>query len=269
MNDFAINVYRNGITSSTLKTIAALFMLLDHIGFVLLERMILVHSNGLSCTNSIITPMLQNHTLILQLYYVDLVLRYVGKVAFLIYAFLLVEGFLHTRNLKKYIGSLFLFSIISEIPFNLAGSGKLFNIGHQNVFFTLCIGLLVITCFHNIQQRELSPFPQLFAKVVILALGCLLSYGIQCDYHTIGIALIALLYEFRFYRDLGVFAGGILLTTFNSSEITSLFAIIPISLYNGKKGSSLKYSFYVFYPLHLFLLYLAAHWMGLSSVVVF
>ena len=268
MNSFILKLYKNGITSSTLKIIAALSMFLDHFGGFLLERMIIAHNLNVSTANAFIASLLQDSDFITSIYHLDLVLRYIGRISFLIYAFLIVEGFLHTHNLKIYIISLFLFSLISEIPFSLAGSGKLFYWNHQNVFLTLCIGLIVIACFHKIEQHNWSSIQQFLAKGIVLGAGCLLAYGIKCDYDAFGVALIALLYEFRFYRNFGVFAGGMLLTASDTFEITSLFAILPISLYNGERGLRLKYVFYALYPVHIILFYFIARWMGLAMVVV-
>jgi len=268
MNFFILKLCKNGITSSTLKIIAALSMLLDHFGGFVLERMIIAYNQNISTSNIFIASLLRDSSFISSIYKLDLVLRYIGRVSFLIYAFLIVEGFLHTHNLKKYITVLFLFSFISEIPFRLAGSGNIFFSEHQNVFFTLCIGLVVIACFHKIEQSTLTSIQQFLIKGIILGVGCLLAYEMKCDYDAFGVALIALLYEFRFYRSFAIFAGGMLLTASDTFEITSLFALIPISLYNGKRGLTIKYSFYFFYPVHIFLLYLVARWMGLAGVVV-
>ena len=66
----------------------------------------------------------------------ELIWRYIGRISFPIFAFLIVEGFVHTSDFKKYIGRILLFAIISEIPFNLLVSGKVLDFTHQNVFFT-------------------------------------------------------------------------------------------------------------------------------------
>ena len=74
------------------------------------------------------------------LYPLSLLLRILGRPAFLIYCFLLVEGFVHTRDRKKYGRNLLLFGLISEIPFNLAVANRVFDPMYQNVFFELFIG---------------------------------------------------------------------------------------------------------------------------------
>lgn len=243
-------------------------MLTDHIGAFLLERIILANYTNISTANVFVASLIQDDNFIRFLYQVNLVLRCLGKISFLLYAFLLVEGFFHTHNLKKYILSLFTFSLISEIPFDLAVSGQPFFGNLQNVYFTLCIGLVVIACFNKTDHLNLAPFLQLFIKGVLLGAGCLLAYGIKCDYSIFGVAAIALLYQFRFHRNFSVLAGGMLLAVSIPFGMGSLLAILPVSLYNGKRGLHLKYFFYFFYPVHIFLLYLVVRWMGLEMIVI-
>lgn len=87
------------------------------------------------------------------LYQTDMVLRGIGRVAFPIFCFLLVEGFLHTKNVWKYAGRLALFALVSEIPFDLAFQGEWLFMGYQNIFFTLLVGLLVMIAFQTAEEK--------------------------------------------------------------------------------------------------------------------
>ncbi|MBQ2453108.1 MAG: hypothetical protein II497_01520, partial [Lachnospiraceae bacterium] len=100
------------MTGTALKLIAVVSMLIDHTGDVLFPG--------------------------------QLWLRYIGRLAFPIYCFLIVEGFIHTRNVMKYMARLLVFGIVSEIPFDLAFFGEISYPGYQNVFWTLLLGLMSI-----------------------------------------------------------------------------------------------------------------------------
>ena len=109
------------VKGSTLKIIALITMLIDHIGAFLIEPYLL--NNGVfpfAFDISIIPKEFKT------LYIIYIITRLIGRIAFPIYCFLIVEGFLHTSNLKKYAFNLLLFAFISEIPFNLANSNKLY-----------------------------------------------------------------------------------------------------------------------------------------------
>ena len=114
------------LSGTALKRIACLSMLLDHIGASLLE-------NGLFKQGSFWPGDVQ----------LDGVLRLAGRLAFPIYCFLLVEGFLHTHDFKKYALRMLGFALISEWPFDWAFFSGVYW-GHQNVYFTLLLGLLAI-----------------------------------------------------------------------------------------------------------------------------
>ena len=126
--------YKSGITGSTLKLIALAAMLIDHIGAVILEPLI-IRGSGASIGLTSITA----------LYTIDQIMRLViGRSAFPIFCFLLVEGFQRTSGVYRYAGRLLLFAIVSEIPFDLAIADTWMSTNWQNVFFTLFLGLVVM-----------------------------------------------------------------------------------------------------------------------------
>ena len=75
----------------------------------------------------------------------------VGRIAFPIFAFMIVEGYFHTKKLKNYVLRLLIFAVLSEIPFNLMSGGSMFNPLHQNVLWTFLIGLGLI---HLIERAK-------------------------------------------------------------------------------------------------------------------
>lgn len=176
-------------------------------------------------------------------YMVYKIMRFIGRSAFPVFCFLLVEGFCYTSNRKNYAVRLFLFALISEFPFDLALFGQPIVWEYQNVFFTLLIGLLVIWTMDWANQFSYHVILQAPA----IACGCLLAWFMKTDYDYKGVILIVILYIFRYQPVLRTAAGCVSLLW----EAPACLAFIPINLYNGKRGISLKYFFYLFYPVHL------------------
>lgn len=205
-----------GIDGFTLKWIALITMAIDHTGMVLFPQY--------------------------------RIMRFIGRLAFPIYCFLLVEGAVHTSNPKKYLERLLSFAILSEIPFNLVCSGKIWYSGGQNVFFTLSLGLIVILC---LQRWGMRPKSIAVALALIVAAECL---GV--DYGGGGVLIILAFYLCRMRPlKMSVAFAGITAFCYGGVQNYAIASLIPILCYNGKRGRSMKYFFYVFYPLHLLLLY--------------
>lgn len=217
-----------GLSGSTLKLIAIITMLIDHIGAGIIEQM----------------PNFYTDT---TLHMLDMIIRLIGRIAFPIFCFLLVEGFLHTSNVKKYASRLFLFALISEVPFDLAFKRQIFETSSQNVFFTLFIGLLTLIAIDYFESNIIFKILSIFA-------GIFIAYCLHTDYAGLGVVFIILLYLFRKNIKIRNIICSLVIIT-NLFEITAPLAFIPISMYNGERGFNMKYIFYVFYPAHLLLLY--------------
>ena len=176
-------------------------------------------------------------------------MRLVGRLAFPLYCFLLTEGFRHTRDVKKYLFRLGLFALISEIPYDLLGHDTFFYPGAQSVFFTLTLGLYMLYLMDWTNS--------VFLKGLILISSMAIAQYCHFNYRYPGIFMIFAFDYFRdlpLLRDLNVIAANIRL--YNASvQVGGSLALIPISFYNGKRGPSLKYFFYIFYPAHLMVLY--------------
>lgn len=210
----------------------------------------------------------------------NLWMNLVGRIAFPIFAFLTVEGFFHTHNLNRYLLRLFLFALLSEIPYNLMQGGTLLQPFAQNVLWTLLLGLLAVRGMEAIRQYHK---PWLRAAVVFgLSLcGFLLGFLGFTDYYGVGVLTVILFYIFhghRWYHLCGqviglyilhiLLLGGedLVLSLFGtklylSVQGFSLLALIPIWLYRGRQGPHSKviqYSCYAFYPLHMLVLSLLA-----------
>lgn len=167
---------RKGITGSTLKLIAIIIMLIDHTAATILDRTLLARGLGEldgSNAQAAMDFMWEN----IGLYSLNIVMRLIGRIAFPIFCFLLVEGFRYTHNKWKYALRLAIFALVSEIPFNLAFKGDFFDLSYQNVFFTLLIGLLVLIGFETIREKlaEVKWLPVLAAGGVV-AVGFVVTY---------------------------------------------------------------------------------------------
>ena len=208
------------LNSFTLKMIAIISMLIDHIGYIFLP--------GTE-------------------YYI--LFRGSGRIAFPIFCFLIVEGFQHTKSPMNYLMRLIVFAFISEVPFDLAFFGTTFNMKNQNVFFTLAIGLACLFCLEEMNRRRW------FAIIFLLLFAT--AYFIKCDYGVGGVLLICMFYLTKdsFWVSF-VLAGLIFYMFYGTAELLGLISLILIFFYNGKRGyNKAQWFFYVFYPLHLLILY--------------
>lgn len=175
-------------------------------------------------------------------------LRCLGRIAFPIFCFLIVEGFFHTHDVRRYMGRLGVFALISEIPYDLAFRGVPLKYAHQNVFFTLLIGIGMMVLLER--NRE---WP---VKAVILLLAMWLAVLIRSDYNFRGVLLIFVFYIFHESRWLAVTAGGFWNFLYQGViQKYGVLSVLPLALYNGERGRKMKYFFYIFYPAHLLLLY--------------
>ena len=218
------------LSGSALKMIAIILMLIDHTaGHVLTSS----YPVSFTVFNTTVT-----------LYRL---MRWAGRLSFPIFAFLLTEGFIHTRDRRKYGRNLLIFALISEIPWNLEHTGTLLY-AKQNVMFTLLLGFLGM-CVIEAYKDDIPK------QAVLLLLLLFVSFVLKADYGYRGFAFILLLYTLRNNKVLQCVIGTCLL----SSTWIGGLAFIPINMYNGKRGfiktPLLKYAVYALYPLHMLVIY--------------
>jgi len=231
---------RCGLSGTALKIIACITMLIDHIGASCIEAGLLM-------------PQLASNTLSrsamgqLSLFQVDRILRFTGRLAFPIFCFLLVEGFVHTHDVKKYAERLFLFGLISEVPFDLAFFRTPFNPDNQNVYWTLFLGVLAMAGLQHFTAPDGTPRWQGY----LCAGGCaLLALVANTDYNAIGVLIICALYLTRTNRKQQCIVGAVLF----AYELTAPLAFILIWFYSGQRGQcskTMQKVFYWFYPVHI------------------
>lgn len=237
-----------GLSSFTLHILAMAFMLMDHMWATVVPDNI-----WLTC---------------------------VGRLAFPMFAFMLVEGYHHTGSVKKYMLRLLVFAAVSEVPFNVMVGGSVLYPFHQNVMWTLLLGLGTIYLIDRLigVRQSLLRLLAAFAAVIISAV---LATLFMLDYYGYGVLTVLTFYIFRGDKWLSRLGQLICLALINLELIgglvmpVSLFglsfdfpqqgfallSLVFIWLYNGRQGPhgrAVKYSFYVFYPLHMLILGLIA-----------
>lgn len=199
----------------------------------------------------------------------------IGRLAFPIFAFLTVEGYFHTHDLKKYVLRLLLFALLSEIPFDMMSNRTVFSPLHQNVLWTFLLGIFLIRL--NERVRNKKRWQRLLMAIFTVLLAYPLGIITFVDYYSAGLLTVLAFYFFRgrqWWCFLGQFAalwyinvellGGLIYewelfgtTLFVVQQGFALLALIPIWLYRGKQGYHsrwFQYSCYAFYPAHLLVL---------------
>lgn len=214
---------KTGLNSFTLKMMAVLSMVIDHVGILLFTTEIIDFSQYL-------------------------ILRKIGRLAYPIFAYLLVEGFIYTHDVRSYILRMGSLAVLSEIPFDLLNTGKILEFGHQNVFFTLTLGLLML-CFFV----EISGNVGRYSMVIVMFL---VGEFLHTDYSSMGLLMILCFYLYReriWMKTVFIVVINILLM--GGVQMYGALAMIPISLHNRQQGPKAKTFFYAFYPVHLLVLF--------------
>ena len=270
-----LGLKEKGLTVEQLKMIAIVMMFIDHFAAVLLPYFQVNYAHT------------QSSFFWYQL--VITVMRLIGRLAFPIFAFLIVNGFYHTSNRKNYLIRLGGFALVSEPFFDFALFGTWFETTHQNVFFTLALGLLAIWGYDNISRDNRRNY---IGGLFVASIG-FLALNLKTDYDFYGILTIFLIYLFfENFKRMSIALVGLNVVLYASqlsvwalipsfvlqtyglqlqgsyglgiqmmfyllfiSQLFSLFALFILRYYKGEKGKSVnKYFFYAFYPVHLFIL---------------
>lgn len=217
------------LNRNQLKIIAAIAMLLDHVGKIFLP-----------------------HVLVLQV---------VGRIAFPIFAFFIAEGMRYTKNKKRYLINMSVFACVSQVPYMLLFGARL------NILFTFLLALGLIEMLEYVKKNNFGQSGYVtFAITIIIAL--LLTLVMPFDYGFVGVLLVILLYYLKntnhryiaicgcmLFLSLQLMLFGVM--TFGLMQLASIFAIPLLMVYDGSAGNkNLKYFFYLFYPLHMFVIYI-------------
>lgn len=274
------------LSNAVLKNIAYLIMLIDHSAVVFYTEM--TRQRSLTGYGPVMSR---------QVYSVG---RLIGRSAFILFAYLIAEGFAHTSSKLKYLLRLILFALISEIPYDLVLKGRVVDYNGQNTYFTLSISVFVLIMWEwagkSAQKMRRSKVQRdvwwyicvgacVWAQLAALILGCFTAYYLRTDYQYMGVLLIFTFYTLRdkpiyikfvpiaCVMFFGMWSINLLkyahtytfayLFRFSMRELFGLFAFVPIALYDRTKGRQLpKVVCYGFYPVHLMVL------RSIASVIV-
>lgn len=206
----------------------------------------------------------------------------IGRIAFPVFAFMIVEGYLHTHDLRRYLLRMLVWALLSEVPFDLMYGGSIFYPYHQNVLWTFLLGLLLIRMIDQGRGR-LRPVFSVLLSAGIVILGFVLGYVTMIDYYGVGVLTVLTFYFFRnrnwrnricqflcLYilnvKVLGGYYYEIRIFGFEAEIIQQGFALlslIPIWLYQGRQGihsKAFQYFCYAFYPAHMLALFIIREW---------
>ena len=255
---------RGGVTTGKMKIVAVVTMFIDHFAVIFGPRLYpalpFLNPDGFE------------------------ILRIIGRIAFPLFAFMIAVGAAYTKNIYKYLFRLLAFAFISEVPFDLAFNGSVFETNSQNVFFTLFLGLLGICVYQKLRERKLEAIGFVFVLFAAYAAEDLL----KTDYGAMGVICIFMFYVFLLAPRPVFYIGTVLtvivlafMITFHPYiqhamtvtgrqvslyhmdvyarlNTTEMFAVLSLPLllrHNGQKGRHYnRWFFYIFYPAHLLLL---------------
>lgn len=232
------------LSGNSLKVIAVLTMLIDHLCKIVLQWLLSNYWGAMADNGQMSWERFREID-----YFIRFDLQSIGTIAFPLFCFLLAEGFQHTRSKKRYIGLMLAFALISEVPFDIGFFSAYsrmedtfpFYLKYQNVFFTLFLGLLTLVCLERFSCKSDLPVDRIKSAVlqvlsVVLFSG--IAEGIHCDYGMQGILFISAFYICRNHRIYQVllFLLAYMGTTGNQPPLCTLLACLLILLYNGKRG---------------------------------
>ena len=229
------------LSGAGLKLIAIISMLADHVN------------------KALIYPYLEsNHGF---LAFISDVFDIIGRIAFPLFCFMLVEGYFKTRNRKKYLLKLLLFGVISEVPFDMFTTASFFNMNWNNVMFTLALVLVTVWIIDTLKEKMQKRPKALWylVSILIVLVMCIVSMSLSLDYehHAILIG-----YFFYLFHDMPVFA----IPFGYASMFKEPWALLGFGLtltYNGERGKQHKMLYYWFYPVHLLILGLLRLYLGI------
>jgi hypothetical protein len=198
--------------------------------------------------------------------------RGIGRLAWPIFAYLLAEGFRHTKAREKFLMRLLAFAVISEIPYDIVFGNDINFFANTNIFYTLFLGGMAICLCERLKERRGW---QTMAVIGAVLPTAVLAEILSVDYGGMGVLFIFAMYAIKsntprliafvaftlsqFIPLVMAYSLGIEIPTRYLFMIPFALAAIPlIALYNDERGKQAKWLFYVAYPAHLAVLAIIA-----------
>ena len=212
-----------------LKYLAFASMLIDHVN------------------NALVTPMLNGEGFLLHLSNLFSIL---GRIAFPLFVFFIVEGFFKTRSRKRYLTTLLIFGVISEVPFDMFTSKTFFDPYWNNMMFPLALCLVTIWLIDSLKEKLANRVIWYVVSIILVILFGLLAMGLSLDYDYHAILVAYLFYIFYDKPLLGAGLGYLSII----KEVYSFLGFAMTLTYNGQRGKQYKWLNYAFYPVHILIL---------------
>lgn len=222
---------KKGLTNNQLKIIALAAMTIDHIGVVLFQD--------------------------------NDIMRIIGRLAFPIFAYMIAEGCKYTKNKKRYLGLIAAEAVLCQAVYIIAERSL-----YMNIFITFTLSIMLIFLGEKaVKEKKTGYYALLAVLVSVIYIICesvpkaLPETDFAVDYGFFGVIMPAVIYFARENKQAkltAVFVMCVLLSLSSSNiQYFSVFSVLLLAFYNGERGKhNLKYLFYVYYPLHLAVIYL-------------
>lgn len=234
------------ITADGLKMFACIVMLIQTVGIAVIEKG-LIHLD--QYTQESLNQAMSQDSRLMTLAGIGSIMQLIGGMAIPVFAFLLVEGFRNTSDYKKYLLTMVITALVSEIPYDLAIRGKAWDFSSQNVMITMCICLVMLKCLDML--KEAAGFTGGMVKVLILIAAIVWVSLFRAEYGLCMVLLVFVFYVFDTRNVLKTVLGCLISLMY----VTGPVAFYGIWCYNGvRKDRINKYVYYVFYPAHLLVL---------------
>lgn len=238
------------ITADGLKIFACITMLVQSIGIAVVENG-MIHLDRY--TQAELSQAMADSSELMFLAGSGSVMQLIGGFGIPIFAYLLVEGFMKTSNYRRYLLTMIAFAVVSEVPYDLAMSGKYVDWSSQNGLVTMCICLLMLYFLCMLKERSGGIYRAARFTIVVCAVAW--TTLIRAQYGLCVVLLTAVFYLFHSKNVLKMVLGIIISLLY----VTGPLSFYGIWCYNEQRKDTLpKYAYYIFYPLHLLVLGLTA-----------